>query len=78
MIEDGLKVGDLVEARSGDYSVCKKHEHYTDVIERTYLDREELGIVIEVYRIKFEYARVYLFGRGIEVWGQISPWRKIA
>lgn len=76
MIKDELQVGDLVEARGGSYAVFTKHREDKTIIERTYLDGKELGIVLEIYK-RDTHALVYLLGRKIEVWGEKSPWSKV-
>ena len=76
-VMDEIQVGDLVGARGGNYSVFTKHKEDKTITERTYLDTTELGIVVDVYE-RDTCALVYLLDRKIEVWGEKSPWRKIA
>ena len=70
-----MKVGDLVIARSGQYSLFIKNEK-KNTVGRRKINSGEIGIVLKIYK-KDTCAYVFLQKEQKTVYGSIAPWKVV-
>ena len=70
------KVGDLVRARSGQYSLFLK-DHENNTVSRRKVISGEVGVIIKMYKDD-TCAYVFLQKEQKIVYGSIAPWKVIS
>ena len=71
-----IKVGDLVRARSGNYSLFLA-DHENNTVGRRKVISGEVGVIIKMYK-NDTCAYVFLQKEQKIVYGSIAPWKVIS